>query len=94
MSRAKTKAGRQLAAPAMRGGISLLRFGILRRSRHRVDLRRYNKVIPVKPSYRVRPERHRHLAPFGQNRGMMVFRFSEIANPIRKAQGFCKIAAF
>ena len=40
----------------------------------------------------MRPERHRHLAPFGQNGRMMAFRFRKSTQTIREVQRLCKIA--
>ena len=58
----------------------------------RTDLRRHNKVIPMKALYRMRPKRHRHLAPLGQDSGMMALCFRESSNAIGEAQGFRKIS--
>ena len=70
-----------------------LRFQDSLGCRHeRIDLCRHNKVVPVQASYRVRPESHRSLTPFGQNSRMMAFRFRESSNAIREAQGLRKIA--
>jgi len=56
-----------------------------------IDLCRHHKVVSVNASYRVSPKSHRYLTPFGQNGGMMAFRFRESTNPVREAQGLCKI---
>ena len=62
------------------------------RSRERADLRRHYKVIAMKALYRMRPKRHRHPAPLGQDSGMMAFCFRESSNAIGEAQGFRKIS--
>jgi hypothetical protein len=46
----------------------------------------------MKTLYRMRPDRYRHLTPFGQNGGMMAFCFRESTYPIGEAQGFREIA--
>ena len=63
----------------------------LKRGREGIDLCRHDKVVSMEASYRMSPESYRNLTPLGQNGGMMAFRFRESTNPVREAQGLCKI---
>jgi hypothetical protein len=49
-----------------------------------IDLCCHDEVVPVEIADLVRPESHRHLTPFGENRGMVAFSLGERTNAIRK----------
>src|SRR6516162_687793 len=50
----------------------------------RIDLCCHHEVVSVETADLVCPESHRHLTPFGENRGMMAFSLGEHTNAIRK----------
>jgi hypothetical protein len=57
----------------------------------RINLRCHHEIITVQTPDFVRPEGHCHLAPFGENRGMMAFSLGERTNTIRKGQSLGKV---
>jgi hypothetical protein len=58
----------------------------------RIELGRHDEVIAMEATDFVRPQGHRHAAPFGQDGRMMSFFFRHCANSIGKAESVSEIA--
>src|SRR5579859_6885355 len=59
---------------------------------HLICLRRHNKIVAVQSANFMRPPGHAHLAPFGQNGGMMPLLLGDCPHFIGKVQRLYKIS--
>jgi hypothetical protein len=58
----------------------------------RIDLRRHDEVVAMKPMNFVRPECHRHSPPFGENCRMVTFSLGESTNAVCEPERIDKIS--